>query len=179
MKVLHLVSVEKPYVAVGCSTSRGEEASLVRTPADSFHRCGVLPELMLALAAVKRCDEKLVVVASGSELLPVKGPLQTANLLSVTAELTDVALARTQVSMKDGAVAGPCRQYVFVPSDRAHPTQMPVVVNQPAALVDIPNLRDTLVGSDSDQRPSCVPIHRGDSVIIAYLCQFLDCSSLR
>ena len=174
-----MVSIEKPYVAVGCSTSRGKEASLVRAPSDSFHRCGVLLELMLALAAVKRRDEKLVVVASRSKLLPVEGPLQAANLLSVTAELTDVTLARAQVSMKDGAVAGPCRQDVFVPCDRAHSTQVPVVVNQSTALVDIPNLRDTLVGSNSDQRPSSVPIHRSDSVIIAYLCQFLDCSSLR
>lgn len=53
-------------------------------PADGLH-CGcMLSELVLALSAVQRRDEKLVIISSGRQLLLVEGPLQATYFLLVT-----------------------------------------------------------------------------------------------
>lgn len=56
--------VPEADMAVGRASPCRQETALVRTPADCFHSCRVLAELLLGLLRVKGPNEKLVVVSS-------------------------------------------------------------------------------------------------------------------
>jgi hypothetical protein len=68
----------------------------------------MITELSLGLIRMQGPEKKLVVVTSRGQLLIVKTPLKTANLLLVTNHLAEIWIRCSEVSLEYGPVSAPC-----------------------------------------------------------------------
>jgi len=93
---------------------------------------------------------QLVVIASGSELLVLMVPLQTANLLLVTSKLAKPLVRLSNIAVVDGAIPRSGGQDVLVPCKGADTSSVAHHGTKAALGLRIPNLHLASVGADSD-----------------------------
>ena len=126
MHRLKRVSVPEADMAISSTTTCRQETILVRRPADSLHCSCVLVEFHDWFIRVKVPNHELVVIATRSELLVVKRPLQPANFLLMACHLLEVLTWSTKISLQDVAVATASANYRLVPGNGADSTNVTI-----------------------------------------------------
>ena len=97
-------------------------------PGDGLHRSLVVIELRQRLRRASGAPKhKLVVIATGSKLLIVEGPLEAADLLAMAQQLCCIIVWASKVSVQDAVVPAARAHESVVPGDG---TDAPVVTSE-------------------------------------------------
>jgi len=151
--------VSETDVSVGSAAPRGQKPVLVRRPGHCLHRSDVVGELEHRRARPRVPNHQFIVVSARTQLLLVRRPFQTTDLLLVPRELSDEGRPASHVSMQDGLVPGASGKQGGAPGDRADSVGVPVHDSNSLHLVDVPQVHLSVVGPQTKGRPLRRPPH--------------------
>jgi len=125
----------------------------MRTPCNGFDRRPVLAESPSRACVQAAPHEELVVVTSGSELICIGVPTQSAHLLLVvSSESADIMLRSSCIAMQNRAVARARRENVVVPRQTSNTTSVACHSPDASAVLRIPDFDCPAICTDCQSR---------------------------
>lgn len=117
-RILQLDRVPKLDRSVLSAATSREQTLLMRRPRDRFDCSLVLVEFSQWLRAASGTPKhKLIIIATGCQLLVIPTPFKATDFLTVTGQLCCEVLRTTQVAIKDAVVTASGTQEGIVPCD--------------------------------------------------------------
>lgn len=171
------VSVPESNASIGSSTTRSQQPILIGVPCDSLHCCLMVTKLGQSRLCVHVPDEQFVVIPSTRQLLAVEWPFQTANFLFVSDVLVSQAIPSSHVSWHDGSVPWTSGNYRSIPWNGADPSEVASLAPDHLAVICIPYLSVSAIGSNGEMLTSIAPSHARYRVVSGEFAQFFDLRS--
>jgi len=167
------VRVPKTNAPIGRAATRCKETRLIWVPGNGFHGCLMLRELGDGLLSVEVPYQKLVVVATAGQLLPVVRPPEAADLLLVARIPVSRTIAHPEVSVEHHLVLGSCTYRGAIPRYRAYPLGVLPEASDLLAVVDVPYLSLTVIRAHRQVVALVAPANAGDLVLHSHFAQLL------
>lgn len=138
--------------SVACTSSRCKEVGLEWAPSQRFDGSGVVVqrELRVASSVIDIPDVQEVVVASRSELLAIRTPLETADLLSMATESVDVVVGHPDIVVDDGGVSAARGEDTVVPCKCSYTSMVSIHLPHSLLLLNIPQLHCAFISANSE-----------------------------